>query len=66
MLGNLGGMEMLVLGAIITFLFGGSKAFQSVKNFKRDVDDIKSDITGIKDDIKSEIKPDILKIKELD
>ena len=62
MLGNLGGMEMLVLGAIITFLFGGSKAFQSVKKFKSDVDDIKSDIKGIKDDI----KPDILKIKELD
>lgn len=62
MLGNIGGMELVVLGAIITFLFGGSKAFQSVKSFKRDVDDIKSDIKGIKDDI----KPDILKIKELD
>ena len=66
MLGNLGGMETLVLGAIITFLFGGSKAFQSVKKFKNDVDDIKNDITGIKDDIKSEINPDILKIRELD
>ncbi len=66
MLGNIGGMELLVLGAIITFLFGGSKAFQSVKNIKRDVDDFKNDITGIKDDIKSEVKPDILKIKELD
>lgn len=66
MIQNIGGMELLVLGAIITFLFGGSKAFQSVKKFKHDVDDIKSDITGFKDDIKSEIKPDILKIKELD
>jgi len=59
-------MEMLVLGAIITFLFGGSKAFQSIKKFRNDVDDVKKDITGIKDDIKSEIKPDILKIRELD
>lgn len=66
MLGNIGGMEALVLGALITFLFGGSKAFQSVKKFKHNVDDIKNDITGIKEDIKSEIKPDILKIKELD
>jgi|GEM_PF-2661840 Sec-independent protein translocase protein TatA len=66
MLGNLGAMEMLVLGAIITFLFGGSKAFQSIKKFRNDVDDVKKDITGIKDDIKSEIKPDILKIRELD
>ena len=60
------GAEFMVIAAIIAFLFGGNKAFQSVKNIKRDVTGFKKDITDIKDDIKSEIKPDIFKIKELD
>jgi len=62
----IGGGEFLVIAALITFLFGGSKALQSVKKMKQGVDDFKNDITDIKTDIKSEIKPDILKITELD
>ena len=60
------GGELMIIAAIVTFLFGGSKAFQSVKNIRRDVTDLKENVTGIKDDIKSEIKPDIFKIREID
>lgn len=62
----IGGGEFAVIAAIIAFIFGGSKAFKSVKNIKRDVAGFKDEISNIKDDIKSEVNPDLLKIRELD
>ena len=55
-----GGGEWLVIIAVIILLFGGGKAISSVKDFGKNVQKLKKDV----DDIKDEVKIDILKIND--
>jgi len=55
-----GGGEWLVIFGIIAFLFGGSKAMSSVKDMGKEVYKLKKDV----DDLKDEVKIDIIKIND--
>ncbi len=52
-----GGGEWFVIIGIIALIFGGSRAISSMKDFGKEVHKLKKDV----DDIKDEIKPDIIK-----
>jgi len=57
-----GGGEWLVIIGIIALLFGGSKAMSSVKDLGKEVIKLKKDV----EDIKDEVKIDIIKINDKD
>ncbi len=57
-----GGGEWLVIIGIIALLFGGSKAMSSVKDLGKEVVKLKKDV----EDIKDEVKIDIIKINDKD
>ena len=57
-----GGGEWLVIIAIIIVLFGGSKAMSSVKDLGKEVYKLKKDV----DDLKDEVKVDIIKLNNKD
>lgn len=57
-----GGGEWLVIIGIIALLFGGSKAMSSVKNLGNEVHRLKKDV----EDLKDEVKIDIIKINDKD
>jgi len=57
-----GGGEWLVIIAIIVVLFGGSRAMSSVKDLGKEVYKLKKDV----DDLKDEVKVDIIKINDKD
>lgn len=57
-----GGAEWLVIIGVIVLLFGGSKAMSSVKDMGKEVYKLKKDV----DDIKKEVKNDIIKINDKD
>ncbi len=47
-----GGWELIVIVAVIVFLFGGNKALDSLKNTTKDIRDIKRDLKKEVDEIK--------------
>lgn len=57
-----GGGEWLVIIGIIALLFGGSKAMASMKDMGKEVYKLKKDV----DDIKDEMKIDIIKLNDKD
>ncbi|MCK7497083.1 MAG: twin-arginine translocase TatA/TatE family subunit [Comamonadaceae bacterium] len=57
-----GGGEWLVIIGVIALLFGGSKAMSSVKDLGKEVIKLKKDV----EDIKDEVKIDIIKINDKD
>ena len=57
-----GGGEWLVIIGLIALLFGGSKAMSSVKDLGKEVVKLKKDV----EDIKDEVKIDIIKINDKD
>lgn len=57
-----GGGEWLVIIAVIALLFGGSRAMSSVKDLGKEIHKLKKDV----DDLKDDIKPDIIKIIDKD
>lgn len=57
-----GGGEWLVIIGIIALLFGGSKAMSSVKDLGKEVSKLKKDVENIKD----EVKTDIIRINDKD
>jgi len=57
-----GGAEWLVIIGIFALLFGGSKALSSAKDLGKEVYKLKKDV----DDIKDEVKIDIIKLNDKD
>ncbi len=57
-----GGGEWLVIIGIIALLFGGSKAMSSMKDMGKEVIKLRKDV----EDLKDEVKIDIIKINDKD